>query len=406
MKKILAILLSLAMVLSFTACGKEGPDVTGKYTAVSATFDGDDATEFLSGEYIELKAGGKGTFYSGYEFELEWKLDNEKFTGKVSFMGLDESCDGTLKDGVLSVTYGDWTYVMVKEGATAPVGTSADTGSKLSGNYRPSSVSLGDQQFSYEDMVSMDMADGTYLSLNADGTGELGLAGETPDSMTFDEATGIITFDSGETLPFTVDGDTITVDYSSMTEQSMILYFTKEGSESAANGNVAGSLADAFGGGAFQSPTTEIAFPSSWYGTVRFYDFVGIDSEDQIADVWAFFDYYEGRAYFEVWEKPSDELTQEDSALLSMYVYEDSEWIIPDVGDKDAWLIDTYLTDDDLAAYTVQLENGAINIIAPYEGTSGSCTCQIFLREDGAPWDESSDPLPPSYDQYKESIGG
>ena len=250
MKKILAIILSLAIVISFTACGKSGPDVAGKYMAVSATCGGEDATESLTGEYIELKNGGKGVYYAGYEFELKWKLNNEEFTGKVSFMGLDESCDGTLKDGVLSVTYGDWTYIMVKEGASAPAGASADTGSKLSGKYLPSRALINAQQLGYDDMVSMDMVDGTYLLLNADGTGELGLAGETPDNMTFDEAAGVITFDTGETLPFTVEGDTITVDYSGMTKQGMILYFTKEGSKATADGNVADSLTEAFGGDA------------------------------------------------------------------------------------------------------------------------------------------------------------
>lgn len=404
MKRILAVILALSMIISFTACGSKGPDVTGKYTAVSATYDGEDATESLNGEYIELKNGGKGTYYSGFEFDLEWKLSGETFTGTVSFMGLGEPCNGTLKDGVLSVTYSDWTYVMVKDGVSAPAAEAANTGNQLAGAYLPSGVQLGGQQYSYDDMVSMDMVDGTFLKLNADGTGEVGLAGETPDSMTFDEATGIITFSTGETLPFSVNGNTISVDYSSMTSQDMILYFVKEGSESDTTSDVAGSLADAFGNVAFTSPTTEIVVPSNWYGTVRFYDFVGADSDEQTEDVWAFFDYYDGKPYFEVWEKPNDELTEDDDALLSMYIIEDNQWIIPDIGDKDAWLIDTYLTSADTNAYNVKLENGALNIIVPYTGTTGSCTCQIFLREDGTLWDEASDPLPPSYDEYKAGI--
>ena len=35
-----------------------------------------------------------------------------------------------------------------------------------------------------------------------------------------------------------------------------------------------------------------------------------------------------------------------------------------------------------------------------------TCTVTFFLREDGTPWDEQNDPLPPSYDRYKEAIGG
>lgn len=404
MKKILAILVALTMAISFAACGKQAADVTGKYTAVSATCGGEDGTERLAGEYIELKKDGKGTYYSGYEFDLAWKLDGEVFTGTVSFMGLEDSCNGTLKDGVLSVAYGDWTYVMVKEGVDAPAGAAADAGSKLSGSYLPSGILINEQRLSYDDMVSIDMVDGTYLLLNADGTGELGLAGETPDSMAFDESTGIITFDTGETLPFTVDGDTITVDYSGMTKQGMILYFTREGGEPAAAGGVADSMADAFNIGSFASPTTEIAIPSNWYGTVRLYDFADTGSEEQVADVWAFFDNYQGKPYFEIWEKPLDEITSDESPLLSMYVVEDGQWLIPDIGSDDAWIIDTYLTEADAAAYTVKLQNGALNIIVPYTGSSGSCTCQFFLRGDGAPWDEANDPLPPSYDAYKAGL--
>ena len=33
-----------------------------------------------------------------------------------------------------------------------------------------------------------------------------------------------------------------------------------------------------------------------------------------------------------------------------------------------------------------------------------ACNVRFFLREDGTPWDEENDPLPPSYDRYKEAI--
>ena len=110
--------LTAALLLGLAACGEKGPDVTGKYEAVSATAFGEEAT--LDGEWIELKSGGKGTFYMGYEFNLNWKLEGETFTGTVSFLGIEEPCNGTLKDGVLTVTYGDFTYVMTKDGAPAP----------------------------------------------------------------------------------------------------------------------------------------------------------------------------------------------------------------------------------------------------------------------------------------------
>ena len=33
-----------------------------------------------------------------------------------------------------------------------------------------------------------------------------------------------------------------------------------------------------------------------------------------------------------------------------------------------------------------------------------ACNVRFFLREDGTPWDEENDPLPPSYDRYTEAI--
>jgi hypothetical protein len=122
MKKVVILMLTLIMCVAVLAgCGEKGPDVTGKYLVTSSTFFGE--TSEGNGEWIELKSGGKGSYYSGdsYDesegttFDLEWKLDGETFTGKVTFLGMSNDCNGTLKDGVLSVTYGDYEYVMTKE---------------------------------------------------------------------------------------------------------------------------------------------------------------------------------------------------------------------------------------------------------------------------------------------------
>ena len=124
-RKLISLFIVLSMVLSLTACGDKSPDVTGRYEVVSAQWE--DGSGSPDGEWIELEKGGKGTLYMVYEYNLEWKLDGEDFTGSVTFLGVTESLDGTLKDGVLSVQYGDIRYVFIKEGAAAPVQTSAQT---------------------------------------------------------------------------------------------------------------------------------------------------------------------------------------------------------------------------------------------------------------------------------------
>ena len=120
-KKLILLFLVLSIALSVTACGDKVPDVTGRYEVVSAKWE--DGSGTTDGEWIELKKGGKGTLYMGFEYDIRWKLDGEDFTGTLTFLGIKESLDGTLKDGVLSVKYADISYAFKKEGAAMPLGT-------------------------------------------------------------------------------------------------------------------------------------------------------------------------------------------------------------------------------------------------------------------------------------------
>ena len=76
-------------------------------------------------DWVELKKGGKGTFFSGFAFDMKWELEGENFTGTVTFLGMEEYLVGTLKDGVLTASYGDISYVFAKEGAEAPAENAA-----------------------------------------------------------------------------------------------------------------------------------------------------------------------------------------------------------------------------------------------------------------------------------------
>lgn len=80
--------------------------------------------------WLELKKGGKGIYFTGYEFDMKWKLDGESFNGTVSFLGIEEPMEGTLKDGVIDVKYGDMNIRFVKEGAQAPEDTGAAAGAQ------------------------------------------------------------------------------------------------------------------------------------------------------------------------------------------------------------------------------------------------------------------------------------
>lgn len=125
----IALLMAIAMLLSLAACGDKGPDVTGKYICVGESYYDAPLEEPYQESWLELKKGGKGIYYSGFEFNIKWKLDGETFSATVSFLGMEDTMEGTLKDGVIDVKYGDMTIRFVKEGVEVPAGSELAGGS-------------------------------------------------------------------------------------------------------------------------------------------------------------------------------------------------------------------------------------------------------------------------------------
>ena len=260
----------------------------------------------------------------------------------------------------------------------------------------------------YDDLVAAGMVEGTYLNMFEDGFGELAFTDEIADSFEYDESTGLFTFNPGETLAFTVEGDQIIVDFPG---QDMVLTFkyAQDVSGAAANGNaaVAGSITDAFAGmNTFAGVPDEI-LTGNWFGWIRESDCWG-GHEENFQAAWAFADYNstEGRSYFDLYrdgdsETPALSMWREESA-------EDTE-LIPDIGDKDAWVFETYLTEDEEPLFTTTISpDGSLSLIYEYTDPNGAsgCLVEIFLRKDGAAWDEANDILPPRYDEYKLSVAG
>lgn len=125
----IALLMAIAMLLSLAACGDKGPDVTGKYICVGESYYDAPLEEPYQESWLELKKGGKGIYYSGFEFNIKWKLDGEAFSATVSYLGMEDTMEGTLKDGVIDVKYGDMTIRFVKEGVEVPAGSELAGGS-------------------------------------------------------------------------------------------------------------------------------------------------------------------------------------------------------------------------------------------------------------------------------------
>lgn len=125
----IALFMAIAMLLSLAACGDKGPDVTGKYICVGESYYDAPLEEPYQESWLELKKGGKGIYYSGFDFNIKWKLDGEAFSATVSFLGMEDTMEGTLKDGVIDVKYGDMTIRFVKEGVEVPAGSELAGGS-------------------------------------------------------------------------------------------------------------------------------------------------------------------------------------------------------------------------------------------------------------------------------------
>lgn len=156
----------------------------------------------------------------------------------------------------------------------------------------------------------------------------------------------------------------------------------------------------------FQSPTTSIEPDSYWYGTVILSNFTPANRAAEVEgdhDAWGYIGTDDsGRTYFEVFDEP--EMANEP--LLSMYVDLYDTYFYADIGDEDAWLIGSYLDESDEYYLSPILDNGALSIDYHFEGKNTSYDFTLFLREDGAPWDEANDPLPPGYDDYKAGSNG
>lgn len=103
MKKLIAMLMVVTMMVGLVACSSEPDPNAGKYIAVTATALGIEMPieDVLEGEtWIELKNGGKGDLMlDGQKFGLKWTLEGEDIT--ITIQGEDSY--GTLADGAITV---------------------------------------------------------------------------------------------------------------------------------------------------------------------------------------------------------------------------------------------------------------------------------------------------------------
>ena len=223
MKRVILILLVLALLFSLCACGGGNEDVLGRYECVGADW-GDFAVD-PDGEWIQLDNSGKGSLYMGLELQMEWKLDGEKLT--VQTKGLEDTYEGTLDDGVIVLDFGGTVYTFAKEGinvpaeesepvAASPVGENSD----MMGWYRCIGSESGG--------VEMDPA-GEWIEIESDTRGVVCIADqEYPFDWSFDGDVMNINEDAGVAYTASVENGVITLD------TGVVYFFEKVDSDAAA----------------------------------------------------------------------------------------------------------------------------------------------------------------------------
>ncbi len=117
--KLLFVMLFIFSSLLITGCGskEEKKDVAGTYKGIytKVVGDSDDNKNYDEEFSLELNEDGTGKHNrDGEHYNIEWKIDGEKFEMTDKFGPLTIDYTGTLKDGKLQIYNGDpndmWTY--------------------------------------------------------------------------------------------------------------------------------------------------------------------------------------------------------------------------------------------------------------------------------------------------------
>ncbi len=280
MKRIFAIILTLAMLLPLAACGTEEDPNAGTYLGTKARMMGMEMSmdEIYDGENsLDLKSGGKGTItLESDSFSMKWSLDGEIITITVD----GEDSVGTLKNGVIEIDFLNMGVVLIFEKEGGSTGSFSD---KLPGGAtEPEAVSAGplgvyegttyeysDQSFNmtdiYEGLCTIELLDG--------GKCVFTLGGEVMDATwTLDGETFVLTNAMVESPGTLIDGE-ITIDFMGM---GMIMRFTK--TDGTAVGETIGAETDV----AETFPDIFIAeHQGDWHGMAIVYEGAGDYADEQ-----------------------------------------------------------------------------------------------------------------------------
>ncbi|HZJ86372.1 MAG TPA: hypothetical protein VFC83_04580 [Erysipelotrichaceae bacterium] len=399
-KLVFVIILLLSMSLSLVACGGNGksdmPPLVGSFESTQK--DEGDGFEVIDDPYmsfgvITFNADGTGEWAYALDTTITWKLKGENLTVVETYEGSEDTWKGSYDGEKVILDVWGIKHMFEKVGNQASTKPNSSNADALLGRYECFDAKMQGNPFG---------ASGEWLELHADGKGKWYL-GAIVDDFTWKLEDDKINFD------VTVDGSTSTLQYSAIVDNDEIildtgmLYYFSKNADTAKNPTTDG------GSVVWKNqPLGQITIPSLWYGVAIFSDAEGFDQSEYEYDVWGIIEKDEtGKPYFEVW-------LDEDfssSFLLSTYIdIQDSQWYTPTIGEDDGWLIIDpksadyqVLSSDDEWGLMAQYHNGSLDIYHTFFGKDGGyADTRFFLREEGTGWNESVDPLPPSYQAYKQ----
>ena len=382
--------MTACMLLSFAACGRGKPTAApevGTYAFDHAVILDDtwNPENFADIYGVEPKAAFNedgtaevvahmtltGTWKNG-EFKYE-DLFSEKRTATYVLDGdaLTIKFPDEWEDGVYK------TFIYIRTGTHSGNGDSmSSTENRLVGYYTLFSMESDGEVHDAASLKEVGMDD-SYVELLADGTGTLQFSGEEPDTLAWK---GEEIYIDGEKLSYVRDGNTLTFDF-----DGIVMTFSRNGGDAASTDNAtADSLAEAFGMGSETNQQTTLT--GSWYGWIRESECWGGHKEDFRA-AWGYINYAAdsgNRKYFDVYKDGDSE-----TPVISMWIDDDAtdQYIIPIIGEEDAWVFDTYLETDEAPYFdTFVSYDGVLSITyayTRYDGNSG-CLVELFLRKDGA----------------------
>lgn len=118
---------------------------------------------------------------------------------------------------------------------------------------------------------------------------------------------------------------------------------------------------------------------TDWYGDLQIRNHKGAGSlQNGSSEVWASIGTSpDGLYYFEIYD--TEDVDEDTTPLLSMWIDLYDDRIVPRIGDKDAWFFDIWLDARDTAPLTLMLEDGRLGFSYPYNDGSESCDIRVSL---------------------------